>query len=154
MRRPDRIRRAASRRAAIAVAALGVYVEVVEWIDLAPWNKLINGSYGQEALDVALAVILSVLTVALWQRVPIAPVAAVLMTGTWAALQIAAWWVPYFRGASPAWEHTYATWFADTVHWIPAAGNNLPPDANHLVLQTLIVAAFAASFLAVRAARR
>jgi len=56
-----------SRVAALAVAALGIYLEIVEWVDLSPWNKFVDGSNGQEMLDVALGAGLALLALALWR---------------------------------------------------------------------------------------
>ncbi len=42
------------RRAAMAVLALGAYLEAMEWISLYPWNN-IRGGNGQETLDYIIA---------------------------------------------------------------------------------------------------
>ena len=61
----------------------------------------------------------------------------------WAALQVTTWWSPYVWGASEGWRTVYDRWFARTVQWLPSDGVHLPPDANHLVLQGLILVALA-----------
>ena len=143
-----------SRVAALAVAALGIYLEIVEWVDLSPWNKFVDGSNGQEMLDVALGAGLALLALALWRGGRLAALAATAGLAAWAWLQIDTFWIPFFQGASPAWRRAYEKWFGDTVHWIPASGDRLPPDANHLVLQILIVAALALALNALFAALR
>lgn len=139
-----------SRRAAIAVAAAGVYLQLVEWVDLGPWNSFVAGSNGQAQADILFAVLSVVLVAALWRGGRAAELGAVTATGAWAVLQIATWWIPYIQGASPAWQHTYATWFAENVQLLPGDATHLPPDANHVVLQVLIAAAFTLSLCAAR----
>ena len=146
-----------------------MYLQLVEWIDLGPWNNFVDGSNGQEQVDLLLGVLTVVLVLALWGDTPapqasapsarrarggrIATLGAVAATGAWAALQIATWWVPYVQGATPAWQRTYARWFADNVQVLPGEATPLPPDANHLVLHVLIAVAFVLSLIAARAAR-
>ncbi len=132
---------------------LGVYLQLVEWVDLGPWNTFVDGSNGQEQVDLLLGVLTIVLVVSLWRGGRVATLGAVAATGAWAALQIATWWVPYYQGAAPAWQRTYARWFADNVQVLPGDATHLPPDANHLVLHILIAVAFVLSLLAARAAR-
>ncbi len=132
---------------------LGLYLQLVEWVDLGPWNNFVQGSNGQEQVDLLLGVLTIVLIFALYRGGRIAALGAVAATGAWAALQIATWWVPYVQGATPAWQRTYARWFADNVQVLPGDATHLPPDANHLVLHVLIAVAFVLSLIAARAAR-
>lgn len=142
-----------SRRAAIAVLALGLYLEAMEWIDLYPWNN-IRGGNGQETLDYILAGIFAVLAILLWRGGRIAALIALAFVALWGWLQISTWWIPYFAGASADWKKTYAQWFAECTQLLPATPDRLPPDANHLVLQALVLIAFVACALAaVRAFR-
>lgn len=129
-------------RAAAAILVLGGYLQLVEWVDLYPWND-VRGGNGQEGLDLALGAI--TLALAAWLCVSrrAAPVVAALGLLVWAALQVTSWWSPYVWGASEGWKRTYDHWFAGTVQVLPNDGVHLPPDANHLVLQVLIVGALA-----------
>lgn len=54
----------------------------------------------------------------------------------------------YIAGAPPSAPAVYGLWFENTLHVLPRDGGRLPPDANHLTLHLLIVAALAASLLA------
>ena len=132
------------RRAALAVAVLGVYLQVVEWIDLHPWNDVRTGN-GQELLDLLLAPVTVMLVAWMWTSRRWAQLTASVALLVWAGLQVTTWWSPYVWGASPGWKRTWARWFADTVQVLPNDGAHLPPDANHLVLQVLIAAALALS---------
>jgi hypothetical protein len=133
-----------NRVAAGAVLVLGGYLQLVEWVDLHPWNDVRHGN-GQETLDLILAGASIILVGWLWISRRWAPLAASLALAAWAWLQIASWWIPYVQGASPGWRRVYARWFADTVQILPRDADHLPPDANHLVLQALILAALIAS---------
>jgi hypothetical protein len=142
-----------SRRAAVAVGLVGAYLQVVEWIDLGPWNHFVGGSNGQERADLLIGVLTVLLVAALWRGGRIATFGAVAATAAWGALQIATWWVPYFQGASPAWQRTYTRWFAPNLQVLPADATHLPPDANHLLLHILVAAAFCLALSAARASR-
>jgi hypothetical protein len=133
---------------------VGLYLQLVEWVDLGPWNNFVDGSNGQEQVDLLLGVLTVILAAALWRGGRVAALGAVAAIGAWAVLQIATWWVPYIQGASPAWQRTYALWFADNVQMLPGDATHLPPDANHLVLHILIAVALVYSLAAARAARR
>ena len=138
----------ANRRAAIAVAALGVYLQAVEWLDLFPWNDIRHGN-GQATLDLAMAAATLGLVSTLWiSRGPWPAWLAVAALVVWGGLQALTWWPSYVFGASPGWRRVYARWFADTVQALPGDSAHLPPDANHLVLQLLILAALGASLAA------
>ena len=137
----------ASRRAAIAVGATGAYLQVVEWVNLFPWNDIRSGN-GQESLDLILAGVTLGLVFWLWFGGRLPAATAALGLAVWAALQATTWWIPYFTGASREWKLVYARWFDDTVSILPRTVENLPPDANHLVLHALILIAFAYSLRA------
>lgn len=132
------------RRAAIALLALGVYLEAVEWLDLSPWTtdvSVTHGVNGQATLDLAMGGIIIVLAAWLWRGGWIPALVATAFLTLWGWLQIASWWIPYFQGASSTWKAVYARWFANTVQILPSSPGHLPPDANHFVLQLLILMA-------------
>jgi hypothetical protein len=133
--------------AVAALIALLVYLEMIEWVDLFPWND-IRGGNGQAALDIALGVVLSLLIVGVWWRKIFAAVAAALFCAIWLWLQIETWWVAYLLGASPGWKHVYARVFSSTVKILPADADHPAPDAAHLILHMLIVLALFASLFA------
>ena len=134
-------------RAAIAQLVLLAYLELVEWVDLFPWND-VRGGNGQPALDLALGVVFAATAAGTFLEKRVWTRAAAILTGVWLLLQIYSWWVPYLRGASPLWERIWRVHFAQTVQVLPSSGNHLPPDACHLLLQILIAAAFALSLRA------
>lgn len=131
----------ARRLAAAAVLLLGGYLQLVEWVDLFPWNDVRRGN-GQAGLNLALAAVTPMLAAWLWFSRRWAPLAAAAALGLWAWLQIQTWWIPYvITGASPGWRRVWDRWFGETLHVLPRTADRLPPDLNHLVLQALILTA-------------
>jgi hypothetical protein len=128
-------------RFAISAAAqlvLLLYLELIEWVNLFPWNDIGQGN-GQAGLDIFLGVILlagAIASVRRWKPLLWVPFVVYVI---WMALQIVSWWAPYIRGASAGWQQVYLRNFSQTIQWLPRSGNHLPPDAAHLVLQILIV---------------
>ncbi|MEX2130766.1 MAG: hypothetical protein WD772_04720 [Pseudohongiellaceae bacterium] len=139
--RPNRV-------AAVAVTFLGCYLQLVEWVDLYPWNDVRSGN-GQETLDLILAGATLVLVMFLWFGGRSASILASVGLTAWFWLQFSTWWIPYVAGTSPGWKRVYQQWFAETVQILPRTEANLPPDANHIVLHVLIVLALIASLRAV-----
>jgi len=142
-----------SHRAALAVAALALYLQATEWINLYPWNDIRAGN-GQEQTDIIIALVTAGLVAALWWGGRIAALLATALMGIWGWLQVSSWWIPYIAGATPQWKRIYAKWFAGGVHILPKTENHLPPDANHLVLHILILIAFVLSLAALVASFR
>ena len=148
--------RAAVRRAVAAQVALAVYLQVIEWVPLYPWNDISRGN-GQETLDLIIGAVCLALVVGAVRRSRVALGAAVVGLSAWLALQIQSWWVPYVTGGSDAWRRIYARWFSRTWRFLPDWGDHPVPDAAHTVLHLLIVVALIASAMAwwrLRAPRR
>lgn len=147
MSRYSSIRGNPNKLAALTVLVLGVYLQIVEWIDLFPWNDVRSGN-GQETLDLILAGVTLFLVIALWLAGRWAAALTSLALAIWAWLQFTTWWIPYWSGASEGWQRVYANWFADTLQILPRTETQLPPDANHLLLHVLILVALTASIRA------
>jgi hypothetical protein len=135
------------RLAATATLVLGVYLQCVEWIDLFPWNDVRQGN-GQETLNLAIAAATLVMVPTIWRGSRSVAAIATLGLTLWAWLQVQTWWMPYWFGATPAWARVYERWFSETITWIPRSADRLAPDANHLVLQALILIAWIACLIA------
>jgi hypothetical protein len=119
---------------------LMVYFEIVEWVDLFPWNDVRHGN-GLEALDIVLGTVMVTLLVATSRRWRPGILLSVMFYTTWLGLQVTTFWIPYVFGASERWTKIYAGNFSQTVQWLPRIRNHLPPDANHFVMQLLLIAA-------------
>lgn len=127
--------------------ALLVYLEVIEWVNLFPWNDIRRGN-GQAGLDIAIGLVMIAAILATTRRLRTVMAIATTLYAIWLWLQIDGWWISYIQGASPAWKRTYARFFSQTIQVLPINGDHLPPDACHLVLQLLIVVALATTGLA------
>ncbi|HEY8174235.1 MAG TPA: hypothetical protein VIF32_00955 [Gemmatimonadaceae bacterium] len=126
--------------AIIAQAFLLVYLEVIEWVDMFPWNDVRRGN-GQAGLDVALGLVMAIAIFATYRRWRVGMIGAVLVYAAWLGLQITTFWTAYIGGASAHWQRIYAANFAQTIQWLPRWGTHLPPDASHFVLQILLAVA-------------
>ena len=135
--------------AVVAQLLLLVYYQVIEWVDLFPWNE-IRGGNGQETVDLIVGAVMLAVTVLTALRALWGMIIAVLLYGCLLWLQISSWWLPYLRGASPGWAKVYAKYFAHTTNFLPTFGNHLAPDACHGVLQILALTALIMTLLAMR----
>ena len=115
-----------------------IYLQVIEWVDLFPWNDVRRGN-SQEVLDVALgAAMIAALAATHW-RWRHGVWLATLVYSIWLGLQITTFWMPYAFAASERWSRIHEANFAQTTQWLPTYANHLPPDACHFVLQLLLV---------------
>jgi hypothetical protein len=135
------------RASLICQLTLLVYLQVVEWVNLFPWNDVRNGN-GQAGLDIAIGGMMLMVILFTARRVRFMMALGTAFYALWLWLQIVSWWVPYFKGADAQWESVYQRFFAHTAKLLTAAGNHLPPDASHLVLQFLIVLALVTTAVA------
>lgn len=134
--------------ALVSQVLLLVYYQVVEWINLFPWNE-IRGGNGQETLDCVVGAIMLTLIILTWLRIRWGMMLAVLLYSVLLWLQITSWWLPYVRGASPSWQRVYGKFFGHTTKFLLTYGDHLAPDACHVVLQVLVIAAITTTLLAI-----
>jgi hypothetical protein len=142
-----------TRAAVAAQVILLAYLQIIEWVNLYPWNDIRRGN-GQETLDIVIGIVMLAAIIATWRRWRPGMFIALAAYVGWLVLQITTFWIPYARGASPRWARIHAANFAQTVQWLPNKGNHLPPDASHFVLQLLLVAAIVYTALAIRGRAR
>ena len=129
--------------AVAAQVVLLAYLQVIEWVEMFPWNDVRRGN-GQEVLDVVIGVVMAAFILATWRRWRLGIVLGLLFYVAWLVLQVQTFWVPYIFGASERWARIHARNFSETVQWLPRWENHLPPDASHFVLQILLVVALIA----------
>ena len=123
----------------LSQGALAIYTQVVEWVDLFPWNDLSHGN-GQETADVALGITQAGLIYGTWRRSRRVLATAPALYGLWLAAQVATWWQGYLVAPNPdAVPRVYQRYFSRTYRFLPPRGNRIVPDANHVVLQIGIV---------------
>ncbi len=137
------------RRSTIAAAVCQLvaagYLQLVEWVDLFPWNDLSKGNQ-QERLDIA--ILAYQLLVGFWfarQRLGLMCVGWAAYA-VWLYLQIVSWWRPYLFGTWAVGPNWY---FAKTYKFLPQIGERPTPDADHIVLQLLLVAVLVTGAIAI-----
>lgn len=136
-----------------AQGVLLIYLQLIEWVDLYPWNDIRRGN-GQEVLDIALGVFMLLSLGATWRHWWPGLLVAAMGYAAWLSLQVATFWIPYVMGATPRWQQIHAANFSATVQWLPRWDAHLPPDASHFVLQLVLVVALVMTALALRAGYR
>ena len=141
------------RASVVSQAILLAYLEIIEWVNLYPWNDIRRGN-GQEVLDIILGVVMLACIAATARRFRTGMIVASVVYLAWLGLQITTFWIPYMNGASPRWQRIHAANFAQTVQWLPISGTHLPPDASHFVLQLLLVVALATTVVAAARLKR
>ncbi len=135
----------ATRIAVILQFITGAYLQTVEWVDLAPWNDVASGNR-QATFDIVLLVVQAAVLLVFLRRWLWGMIAGWSFYFVWLWLQVSGWWKPYLVGG----RHVGAEWFfARTYKFLPPLGDRPVPDANHVVLQLLIVAVLAASGVAI-----
>jgi hypothetical protein len=137
--------RRSTRLAVICQIAAAAYLQIVEWIDLFPWNDIAKGN-AQEKLDVFLLV--SQALIALWffrQRLWLM-LLGWLSYAFWFYLQIIGWWWPYLFGGRTVGPNWY---FARTFKFLPQIDARPTPDADHVVLQMLLLAVLITGAIAI-----
>src|SRR5215213_10194428 len=125
--------------------AAAAYLQLVEWVDLYPWNDLSHGN-AQEKMDIAL--LAGQLLIAFWfARERLAGMLAGWAAyAIWMYLQLVSWWQPYLLGGRTVGPNWY---FARTYKFLPAIGQRPTPDADHIVLQLLITVVLVTSGMAI-----
>ncbi len=132
---------------------LGFYLQIVEWVNLFPWNDLSHGN-GQAGFDIALGFVQLLIILASAKHVRWLMSTGIGFYLIWLGLQIDGWWVPYLWGATQGQKKGYLYWFGRTYKFLPAIDGHPVPDANHVVLQILVLAALIATAAAYFELRR
>lgn len=131
----------------VSQVILLTYYQIIEWVNLLPWNDIRRGN-GQPSIDFIVGGIMLLLILVTVLRARWAMAVGAVLYGWWFWLQIQSWWLPYIQGASPGWKRVYGRYFAETVNFLPTVGDHLAPDACHIVLQLLIASALMTTALA------
>ena len=74
----------------ISQIALLIYIEVIEWVNLFPWNEIRRGN-GQAGLDIAIGAVMIAAIIATLLRLRIVMVIAAALYSIWLWLQIDTW---------------------------------------------------------------
>ena len=154
----------------VAHVATAVYFQLIAWLPLGRWNfqpcctpiaiDIASGRVNAGELTMAIGLALPALLFVLGYRARtrrgglIAMVVATAALAVWLGLQLATHWPPYLFGADARWQAIHARAFAESTQWLPTVGTHLPPDANHLTLQILLLIAVATSVIGLVLAMR
>jgi hypothetical protein len=140
------------RTAAIgALLLFYAYWAITEWVDLFPWNDVSKSKRSDQVKGTVVyssAVALLTLGIAAGYRW-VAALAAGLMA-LLLIFELANWWLPYLFGVH-AWEidrEVYARQFSRTLRFLPRIGDRNVPDAQHVVLNLVTLAAAVAAAMA------
>ena len=127
------------------------YWLAIEVLDLFPWNDLASrpASYdlrGSVALNALLLLACMLLFASGFRPLAMLSVAGYAAYLVW---QLWIWWKPYALGADAPWRALHNESFSRTLKALPTFGAHLPPDAQHLALQLLILVTLLAAIVAV-----
>lgn len=123
------------------------YYQIVEWVDLFPWNNL-STAHNQRSVSLALGSLQLVFLYGFMSQIEWLMGTGLGAYLLWMVFQVANWWVPYFRGASERHMQLYSEIFGKTYKFLPAIGNHPVPDTNHIILHFLLLTVIISASLA------
>lgn len=117
------------------------YWLAIETIPLFPWNDVASRPASYEFRTAVFMNALPLLAFLLLFSfgVRVLGVLSVVGYAVYLATQLWRWWKPYALGADAQWQSYYAENFSRTLKIVPAYGTHLPPDANQIALQALVL---------------
>lgn len=130
---------------------LAAYLWLLAFVSLGNWNAqpephLVAALRAGQSLTVRDAAFLSfvalpalLFTLAVVRRSTLAAVSALMFDLIWLVLQILTWWIPYIFGTAKSWQVKYGR--GPTTKILPSFGLHVAPDAMHLLITILVVAA-------------
>ena len=125
--------------AALLALVLALYLILIDWVNLAPWNNV-------EDLPVRQKLLLSLtnytpllfIAFACSQQSQILIILALVVGVIDLLMHIMYWWLPYFRGASEFQKQEHAKLFGGTTSFLPSIGDHPIPNAEHVVVGILM----------------
>ncbi len=125
--------------AIVAPAVLLGYELVLDFVDLFPWNDLSAFTPEEQLLGMMVNHLpLLLIAAAFVQSRPVFQLVAVATSWLYFLGHIAAWWFPYFVGASAETMQESARLYRRTVTFLPAILDHPIPNAAHVVLGLLV----------------
>jgi hypothetical protein len=139
---------------------LTAYLWLIAWIPLGNWNRQREGTLlaalfsgrGLQAGDWGMLVFVTLPAVLFWvgfkRNSFSSALAALALDVFWLVMQIQSWWLPYILGTDRAWQLEYAK--GPTTKILPSFGPHVAPDAMHLVIHVLLIAALITGVAGIR----
>jgi len=120
--------------------ALAVYLFIIDWVDLFPWNN-VRAVPARQKLLLSLANYLLLFFIAWAYLIGIQVLmvsAFMLIIVCYGIFYIVSWWVPYFFGLSEKQQRAYEQKFAGTVTILPRIGKHPVPNVERMIAGGLI----------------
>jgi hypothetical protein len=123
-----------------------LYWEITQYVNLFPYNDVVGLDFQDNmaaslANDLPKICIIIVFLVGLRRLknlwFPWFVGASVIYYMVFLGIQLSIWWGRYIFGASAEEIQDYNEKFGETIKILPSFGNHVPPDLQHLVLQTI-----------------
>jgi hypothetical protein len=147
------------RRSAFLHCLLTGYLWLISWIPLGNWNRQRDGTLLRELLsgqrmdagDFGMLAFVTLPAVLFWiaykRNSFWFAIAALTLDFVWLLLQIQSWWNPYIFGTS-GWQLAYAK--GPTTKILPSFNHHPAPDAMHVIISILLLAALITGISALR----
>jgi hypothetical protein len=125
-----------------------LYWEITQYVNLFPYNDVTSLDFHDSlaaslANDVPKIFIIIVFLVGLHRlKNPLFPwfvASSVIYYMVFLGIQLSIWWQRYLFGATAKELQDYNEKFGETIKILPSFGNHVPPDLQHIVLQTITV---------------
>jgi hypothetical protein len=121
--------------AMIVPLAFILYLFVMDWIDLYPWNDVTTIPRQRKLwLSLINAIPLLYISLAFKLRHPGLMVIALIIVFFYMIVHIISWWIPYFFGSSEARRLEHERLFSETVTILPRIKDHPTPNVGHMVL--------------------
>ena len=126
--------------AIIAPLACILYLLVMDWINLYPWNNVAVASRRQKIwLSLITYTPLLYVSLAFRLRHPGLMIAALVIVVFYTLWHIASWWLPYFFGTSESRCQEHERMFGRIVTILPRIKNHPTPTVGHMVVGLYLV---------------
>lgn len=134
--------------ALISQILLFAYFLLISYVNLFPFNNLKHTHTDVYYMDRSLGSIFLVLApFGFIFNIPILMTVGTALLGLYFLGAVLTWWVPYFSKPSVAWAQTYQQVYKPTLVFLPGKGSKTVPNAEHVILHVLNLAAFVLSLM-------
>ncbi len=136
--------------AVVAPLALLVYLLLLDFVDLFPWNDLSVVTVREQVLGILINdLIILLIAAAFMQSRRVLQFLAVLASALFVLGHIVTWWIPYFFGTSSAAMQEHAYLYGRTTTFLPPIQDHPRPNAAHVVVGVLALATLICTTMAI-----